>query len=110
MRVRIAYGVKMEEVPSKVKDLIEEAGEALDEKLMTMKMLVSLADKDGGMELAVNHIEQIRRSLADLDTVLADAQAIADGYIKYTSVPDQPPVAETEVESNTESPPDVREG
>jgi hypothetical protein len=110
MRVRIAYGVKMEDVPSKVRGLIEEAGMSLDEKLMTIKMLVSLADKEGGMAIAANHIDQIRRSLADLDTVLADAHAIAEGYVGYLSPQEQPAEPQSEVSNVTENPPDVREG
>ena len=110
MRVRIAYGVKLDEVPSKVKNLIEEAGMSLDEKLMTIKMLVSLADKDGGMSIAVNHIEQIRKSLADLDTVLGDAHAIAEGYVKVLETPEVLVQEPTETNNKTETPTDVREG
>ena len=79
MRVRIAYGVNLEDVPSKVKNMIEEAGMNLDGKVQLIKQLVSFVEQKGGMSIASHHITQIRHSLSDLDTVLADAQAIADG-------------------------------
>ena len=108
MRVRIAYGVNLEDVPSKVKNMIEEAGMNLDGKVQLIKQLVSFVEQKGGMSIASHHITQIRHSLTDLDTVLADAQAIADGYVKVLESPSE--MEQPLPEPQTKDPLDVREG
>lgn len=110
MRVRIAYGVNMEDVPSKVKNMIEEACMSLGQKVQLMEQLAFFAEQRDGMSLASHHINEIRSSLSDLDTVLADAQAIAEGYVKVLEGPNEGVPPMPEAEPQTGNTPDVREG
>ena len=110
MRVRIAYGVKMEDVPSKIRSLIEEAGMSLEEKLVNLKMISSIIEKQGGVHIAVQHIDQIRKSLADLDTILLDAHAIAEGFTRVLDSPEVLAEETPSAEEQSEAPSDVREG
>ena len=118
MKVRISYGIDLEEVPSKVKDLISAAGEALEEQSKILNGLPVFLKDGGGMLFTARQLDAIRKSLADLDTTLADAQAIAEGWVTAkTNPPPQPSSEPEDVYGDpmdnlpeTESQPDVRKG
>ena len=82
MRVKISYGVNMEEVPGEVSILLDYAyrkQDALDQQLELIAELVEEED----LESTTGLIIKARRSLIELDSRLADIEAIAQGYVAY---------------------------
>ena len=118
MRVRISYGIDLEEAPSIVKDLVSGASKSLEEQLEILNGLGVFLKDASGMALAFKNLDAIRKSLTDLDTALADAQAIAEGYVGAKTNPPPQPSSEPEdvygdpVDNlpEPESQPDVRKG
>ena len=82
MRVKITYGINMEEVPEEVSNLLDYAynkHSMLDSQLELIDELVNNEDLD----TAIVVINNARRSLVDLDSRLADIESIAHGYTNY---------------------------
>jgi len=82
VRVKITYGINMEEVPEEVSNLLDYAynkHSMLDSQLELIDELVNNEDLD----TAIVVINNARRSLIDLDSRLADIESIAHGYTNY---------------------------
>ena len=108
MRVRISYGIDLEKAPHKVNALLSEAISDIRSKVDNMERLKFLLESDEHISLAPGIIDEARKGLSDIDQVLADASAIAEGYV---AVKDQMRIREEpEPTSVPEEPSDVREG
>ena len=82
MRVKISYGINIEEVPEEVSillDYVYNKQSALDQQL---ELVAELVDEED-LESTVGLINKARKSLVELDSRLADIEAIAQGYVNY---------------------------
>lgn len=82
MRVKITYGINVEEVPEEVSVLLDYAYNkqaALDKQLELIADLVDGEDLD----TAIGILNNTRRTLVELDSRLADIEAIARGYVNH---------------------------
>lgn len=88
MRVKISYGINVEEVPEEISILLDYAyakESALNKQLELVDELVDSED----LETAIGIINNTRRTLVDLDSRLADIEAIARGYVNHTNEEEQ---------------------
>jgi len=84
MRVRISYGVDIEDVPNKVSDLIHESLDDL--KLVAnalRRALEDLEECEENVSSALKSIDQSRIKLSAIDLSLSDVQAIVQGLEGY---------------------------
>lgn len=94
MRAKISYTVDIKDVPAEVNKLLQPA---LDILSSTSSTVVSL-NKDNVMTV-INQIEEIRKTLLDVDTRLSDCYSILAGYT--TAITDS--LAKREINESTES-------
>ena len=81
MRVKIAYTVDISEVESEVKNLVSQALkdiEALQEKVLFAYN--SLETLDSPLEKIIENLEQSRKDLYNIDSVVSDSNEILNGY------------------------------
>ena len=82
MRVRISYGADIEEVPQELEQLFLFVSEKTHNTTRQVKQIHEfLVDEE--IEAAVNLMEKLRLSLAEIDNRIADVSNIATGYINY---------------------------
>ena len=76
MKVNISYAVDLEDVPSEVGKLLENAG-------YSMAVIMNDIEEVGASNptKAIESIARIREALADLDLRLADCSNILGGYV-----------------------------
>ena len=82
MRVKISYGINVDEVPEEVSILLVYAyakESALNKQLELVNDLVD----DEDLESAIGILNNTRRTLVELDSRLADIEAIARGYVNH---------------------------
>ena len=82
MRVKISYGVDMSEIPQEILNLLDYVytkKTALDKQL---DVVDDFAENES-VDSLPNIIDKARRTLADMDSRLADIEAIATGYSNY---------------------------
>jgi len=98
MKVRISYGVELDEVPQMVGAMIKKVSAELNNILEQLEMVTQMFDKDNitmqgvGLDL----LDQARQTLADGDVGLSDAQNIMTGYVKAMEPESEPePAAQT---------------
>ena len=107
MRVRISHGMDLKDVPLKIKELLSEGADSLDKKV---RLIVNLKDMIGdgtNIEYVIAIVQQLRGSIADVDSILADVQSISEGYNAVINNPELEPESPA---TTQETPPDVREG
>ena len=82
MRVRISYGADIEEIPQELEQLFLFVSEKTHNTTRQVKQIHEfLVDEE--IEAAVNLMEKLRLSLAEIDNRIADVSNIATGYINY---------------------------
>ena len=82
MRVRISYGADIEEIPQELEQLFLFVSEKTHNTTRQVKQIHEfLVDEE--VEAAVNLMEKLRLSLAEIDNRIADVSNIATGYINY---------------------------
>ena len=82
MRVRISYGADIEEIPQELEQLFLFVSEKTHNTSRQVKQIHEfLVDEE--IEAAVNLMEKLRLSLAEIDNRIADVSNIATGYINY---------------------------
>ena len=82
MRVRISYGADIEEIPQELEQLFLFVSEKTHNTTRQVKQIHEfLVDEE--IEAAVNLMEKLRLSLAEIDKRIADVSNIATGYINY---------------------------
>ena len=81
-RVSITYSVELDEMPYEVMNLLRKGEIKLQQSIGDLKWLTS----DNVLTSpSLHQIDRIRRSLAIIDTTLADASNIVEGYLNYES-------------------------
>ena len=107
MKVRIQYGVELEEVPETVSNLIEEEAGLLSWCSHTIDEVCSaLVQEEPNIKFALNKMDKVRQKLGSLDARLVDMEALLQGYDAANNPPEPqqtPPVAP----SVTDAPPPV---
>ena len=82
MRVKISYGVDIEEVPDEIEELFDFVYRRkinIDKQLDLVERLIE--EKD--LEAAVATMDKLRLTLAKMDNRISDISQIALGYIAY---------------------------
>lgn len=84
MRVRISYGVELEEVPEQASNIIVDALDKLKNsvKILT-RTLEELEECEGDFTTPIKTIEKVRLKLTNVDAALVDASAICEGLQNY---------------------------
>ena len=96
MRVRIQYGVELEEVPETVSNLIEEEAGLLSWCSHTIDEICSaLVQEEPNIKFALNKMDKVRQKLGSLDARLVDMEALLQGFDAASNPPEQPPAAAT---------------
>ena len=82
MRVKISYGVEIEEVPNEIEELFDfvySKKHNTDKQLDLVERLIEERD----LSAAIVIIDKLRQTLAKMDNRLADISQIAAGYVAY---------------------------
>ena len=82
MRVKISYGVEIEEVPDEIEELFDFVYRRklnIDNQLDLVERLIEERD----LEAAVTTMDKLRLTLGKMDIRIADISQIAQGYIAY---------------------------
>jgi len=82
VRVKISYGVDIEEVPDEIEELFDFVYRRkinIDKQLDLVERLIE--EKD--LEAAVATMDKLRLTLGKMDNRIADISSIAQGYIAY---------------------------
>ena len=82
MRVKISYGVDIEEIPQELQKLFSH----VCEKTIQADSQINLIDRcfcEEDVATSLSIIEKLRVRLAEIDNRLADIQLIAGGYVNY---------------------------
>lgn len=79
MDVRLTQNVKLDEVPAKIAENLQQLCEADVTRLIQICAELLLVSKDNA-EIVENLIDQVRDKLANLDRSLSDSQMILKGY------------------------------
>jgi len=87
MDVRISYAVKLDSVPEKVEEMLNEVDVRKAAQMITLAMeMLELGHHDMGSTL----IDEARQILSKADLGLTEAQMILNGYIKAKEEPEAP--------------------
>ena len=82
MRVKISYGVEIDEVPDEIEELFDFVYRKkinIDKQLDLVERLIEERD----LEAAVTTMDKLRQTLVKIDSRIADITHIAQGYIAY---------------------------
>ena len=81
MRVRIQYGVELDEVPETVSSLIEDEASLLSWCSHTIDEICSaLVQEEPNVKFALSRMDKVRQKLGSLDARLVDMEALLQGY------------------------------
>ena len=84
MRVRISYGVEIEEIPEHVSNLGYDALIELKESCTTLsRALENIEECDKDFSLVVQMVENVRLKLTKTDASLVDISSILEGLHNY---------------------------
>jgi|5B_taG_2_1085324.scaffolds.fasta_scaffold23298_1 hypothetical protein len=107
MRVKISYGVEIEEIPEELEELFRYVSDKSRSSMKQMQQVETfLADDE--IESAMYLVEKLRRTLALVDNRLADIHMIGSGYVNYKTKEGVEDVREgrPSVDTTEERPPD----
>lgn len=88
MRVKISYGVDIEDVPSEIEQLFD----FVYEKKLKFENQLELAEKlleEAELESAIEIMDKLRLTLAEMDNRIVDVSSIAQGYVHYKEQEEQ---------------------
>ena len=88
MRVRISYGVDIEEVPSEVLELfgtVYTKSKLLEKQVETIEALLESKDTESSREL----MNKMRQTMTEMDTRLSDLCLILEGYRNFKAQQEQ---------------------
>lgn len=83
MRVKISYGINIEDLPEEVDHLFTPVFDQAIKLSSQVKSIDSLLDDDD-TEAALSLMNKMRETMAEMDFRLADLTAILEGYNNYT--------------------------
>ena len=101
MRVRISYGMDIEDVPSKTSELLCDTAESLGEALASLKRCRDgVEDCSNDFNHIVECLDKVRQNLAAVDQSIQDVEYILQGLNNYyngeqKNVPDRRPTMDT---------------
>ena len=107
MKVRISYGVELEEVPSMVADMVNQAAAELEQLADSLKSSAGMMSVDNSMMQngAIQMLHHVRVSVSDVDATLNDAQSIMTGYVDAMEEQHNPSAPEPQVAPAAPVPP-----
>lgn len=102
MRVKISYGIEVDDVPKEVQRLFDGVGENLDTLSKQADTIDDLLDNEES-EACLSVMRKMRETLADMDARVEDLSSIMEGYNAYLnqigvqneSPPERRPVMDT---------------
>ena len=84
MRVRISYGMEIEDVPSRASELLCDTVDKLEEILSTLKRCRDgVEDCDTNFKHITNSLDRTRLGLSGVDQSIQDVEYILDGLNNY---------------------------
>ena len=93
MKVRITYGVELEDVPSMVADMVNQAAAELEQLVADLKSSAGMLPIDNSLmhNGATQMIDHVRVKISETDSALNDAHSIMTGYINAMEEQHNPP-------------------
>jgi hypothetical protein len=88
VRVKISYGVHIDEVPEEIEQLFD----FVYEKKLKLESQLELAEKlleERELDSAIEIMDKLRLTLAEMDNRIIDCSSIAQGYIEYQAQQEQ---------------------
>jgi hypothetical protein len=84
MRVRISYGIELEDIPADVERRAVSAIQDLKDTTEQLSKAVGLiAEVDGDYKLVISMLDKVRMRLTNSDLIITDIQAILEGLQNY---------------------------
>jgi len=84
MRVKISYGIALEEVPEEANRLIDKALKQLHASVKILEHAsLALEDCDDDFSTSISYLDKARKTITDVDSVLLDSQSILQGLENY---------------------------
>jgi len=84
MRVRISYGMEIEDIPDQAEEIGYNALSVLREAASTLEKAISNIEESGNdYALVLSMLEKVRLQLTKSDLVIVDLAAILDGLNNY---------------------------
>ena len=108
MRVRISYGMELEDVPERMRQLVQESLQqlAVARKLLE-RVLEDLKESEENSSAILESIDKARKKLSDTDLSIGDVQVIVkalDDYYKgEQNVPDRRPTMDPSGDTTTQT-------
>lgn len=93
MKVRISYGVELDEVPSMVADMVNQAAAELEQMVAELRSSAGMLGVDNSMMQngAIQMMHHVRAKISESDALLNDAQGIMTGYVDAMEEKHNPP-------------------
>jgi hypothetical protein len=84
MRVRISYGVELEEIPEKAENIGYKSIQEMEEAITTLKKAVGFINESTDDHSQIlKMLEKVRLKLTKTDLIITDLQAILQGLQNY---------------------------
>jgi len=84
MRVRISYGMEIEDIPEKAADLGYDALDALQHAVQQLdKAISNIGESDHDYSMVLSMLEKVRLKLTKSDLIITDLEAILQGLNNY---------------------------
>ena len=100
MRVRISYGMDIEDVPSRTSELLCDTADALEEALTSLRRCRDgVEDCSNDFKHIIQCLDKVRQGLAGVDQSIQDVEYILQGLNNYyngeqENVPDRRPIVD----------------
>jgi len=93
MNVRLSYSAELDEVPSKVAEMLQKPDRLLSKNGNKLDLIVDLLHESNGKYTAtvVDMLDELRLALSQADQELMECQQILEGYVKATAPPEPAP-------------------
>jgi len=93
MNVRLSYSTELDEVPSKVAEMLQKPDRLLSKNGNKLDLIVDLLHESNGKYTAtvVDMLDELRLALSQADQELMECQQILEGYVKATAPPEPAP-------------------
>jgi len=95
MKVRIIQSIDIEEIPNKLRELLDSTSHNMRELQSLFGECLSVSDINSNSSLKYNFLKQtmekLRSELASVDQELSDIDSILEGYIGIIEEPATPP-------------------
>ena len=93
MKVRIQYATEMSGLVSKISELVEQNVAPIEQAAALLKSISCVLEIEGNNSVEYSHdaIDRVRKSLSEVDEVLADINGLMGSYIKSVLKAEVPP-------------------